>query len=168
MTSEYIPFEAYSKLHHQSHGYDGGMTSSGTWGRGGAGILIVSPELDEFLLLKRSGHVLDPYMWGIPGGARKEVETGLEEALITAVTESREEMGLLPRGKMRKNPYVYQKPHTDFTYQTFILEIDPEDRTSFVPQLNWENTDYCWIRRDSVKDILLHPGVQDVLDNYQF
>ena len=96
------------------------------------------------------------------------METGLEEALITAVTESREEMGLLPRGKMRKNPYVYQKPHTDFTYQTFILEIDPEDRTSFVPQLNWENTDYCWIRRDSVKDILLHPGVQDVLDNYQF
>lgn len=172
MTLDYIPFEAYSTLHNQSKRFDTGFVFNAgagrTWGRGAAGILVVSSNLQEMLLLKRSSYVEDPHLWGIPGGARKEVENGLEEALITAVEESREEMGLLPRGKIRKNPYIYQKPHTDFTYQTFILEIDPDERTLFVPHLNWENTEYRWIQRNLMKDIALHPRVQEVLDNYQF
>jgi len=168
MTTEYILFEIYSQLQHQSNGFDAGITSSGTWGRGAAGILVVSPDLDEILLLKRSPYVLDPNMWGIPGGARKETANGLEASIITAVTESSEEMGKLPRGKIRKQPYVYSKPGTDFTYETFILEIDLTDRKSFVPQLNWENNDYKWFKRDSLNSIRLHPGVKEVLDNYQF
>lgn len=165
---EYIPFEVYSDLHHQSKGDDAGVTRSGTWGRRAAGILIVSPDLKEVLLLKRSNHVLDPYLWGIPGGARKETANGLEEAIVTAAAESSEEMGGLPRGKIRKKSYVYRKTGTEFTYETFILEINPIDRESFVPRLNWENSDWKWFKRDSLNDVLLHPGVKEVLDNYQF
>ncbi len=166
--NEYIPFEVYSKLYHQSKGFDVGMTSSGTWGRGGAGILVVSPDLKEILLLKRSFHVLNPGLWGIPGGARKETTKGLENALVTAIAESSEEMGGLPRGRIKKRPYVYQKPGTDFMYVTFILEIDPVDRESFVPQLNWENTCYGWFRRDSLNCTQIHPGLKELLKNYQF
>ena len=89
-------------------------------------------------------------------------------AIITAATESSEEMGGLPRGKIRKQPYVFQKPGTNFTYETFILEIDPTDKESFVPQLNWENIDYKWVRRDSLNGVQLHPGVKELLDYYQF
>ena len=156
---EYIPFNVYSELHHKSNGYDVGMTDSGTWGRGAAGILIVSPDLDEILLLKRSCGVLDPNLWGIPGGARKETEKGLEKSIITAVTESTEEMGSLPKGKIRKIPYVFEKEGTNFTYKTYILEIDPEDKKSFIPVLNWENTDYKWFKLDSLDNVKLHPGV---------
>ena len=165
---EYIFFEVYSRLHHESNGFDAGITSSGTWGRSAAGILVTSPDLVEVLLLKRSNSVLDPNMWGIPGGARKETANGLEDSIITAATESKEEMGTLPKGRIRKQSYVYQKPGTDFTYETFILEIDPTVRESFIPQLNWENTEYNWFRRDSLNEIPLHPGVKEVLDNYLF
>jgi hypothetical protein len=168
MEKGYIPYEEYSRLDSHHGGFDLGITSSGTWGRGAAGILIVSPDLDEVLLLKRSGYVLDPNMWGIAGGARTETARGLEDSLVTAVAESREELGSLPRGIIRKQPYVYHKPGTDFTYETFILEIDPAGRESFVPVLNWENTQHRWFRRDSLKDVRLHPGVKEVLDNYRF
>ena len=64
MNHNYIPFEMYSELHHQSKGTDIGRVSHGTsgitWGRGAAGILIVSQDLSEVLLLKRSSSVLDP------------------------------------------------------------------------------------------------------------
>jgi 8-oxo-dGTP pyrophosphatase MutT (NUDIX family) len=168
MKSEYIPFELYSRLHRESKGFDIGMTSSGTWGRGASGILIISQESEEILLLKRSSHVLDPGVWGIPGGARKEDTDGLEDALVTAIAESYEELGNLPKGRMRKKPYIHQKPGTDFTYQTFVLEIDINEKDRFVPQLNWENTEYKWLRRDSLKNLPLHPGVREMLDKYDF
>jgi 8-oxo-dGTP pyrophosphatase MutT (NUDIX family) len=172
MVIEYIPFEVYSNLHDQSNGFNIGFVPNGsagrTWGRSAAGILVVSPDLQEILLLKRSPNVEDPYLWGIPGGARKETANGLEEAIITAVTESCEEIGRLPKGRIRKQPYIYQKPETSFTYETFILEIDTINREFFTPRLNWENTDYRWFKRNSLNCVPLHPGVKEVLDNYQF
>lgn len=38
-----------------------------TWGLGGAGLLILSPETQEVLLFKRSGKVHDPGYWGLRG-----------------------------------------------------------------------------------------------------
>jgi|TARA_B100000315_G_scaffold253381_1_gene292040 8-oxo-dGTP pyrophosphatase MutT (NUDIX family) len=167
----YIPFEVYSQLH-KSKGVGMGYVLNGSAGKTGssdaAGILIVSPDLQEILLLKRSSDVEDRYLWSIPGGDSKKTGNGLEAAIITAVTESNEEMGGLPTGRIREQPYVYHKPGIDFTYKTFILEIDPDARESFVPKLNWENTDYKWFRRDELKSVKLHPGVEEVLDNYKF
>lgn len=164
----YISFQKYSKLAQLSHGFESKGRGEGPWGKGAAGLLIVTKDLQDVLLFRRSKHVDEPYLWGIPGGARKQTADGLEEAIITATSESKEEMDDIPRGRIRVKPYVYQKPGTEFTYATFILEIDPLDRQSFTPKLNWEHTDHRWFRRDSLNGVQLHPGVKDMLDNYQF
>lgn len=166
-----IPFEVYSKLQQESDGEDIGFVDHGdskTWGKGGAGILIISPNMDEILLLKRSEAVQDPLLWGISGGARKETDIGLENSLVTAVTESIEEMGSLPRGFIRKQPYVYEKLGTSFTYETYILEIDVGEKDTFTPSLNWENNEWSWYKLSALEEIDLHPGVREVLDNYVF
>lgn len=99
-------------------------------------------------------------------GARKQRGNELESSLITALKESNEEMGDLPEGMIRKIPYTHKKIGTDFTYDTFILEVNKSQRKSFIPRLNWENTDYRWIKLDELYKIDLHPGVKELLDSY--
>lgn len=172
---EGISYEEYSQLPRQSGGRDVGFVDQGdgqrTWGEGGAGILVVSPGSGEALLLKRSNYVQDPGVWGIPGGARRETVKGvLEDPLRAAVVESREEMGSLPKGEITREPYLYERPGGNFTFHTFVLEIDHNERELFVPCLNWENTEYRWVRwveRDSI-GLDLHPGVEYVLENFEF
>lgn len=172
MEQEYIPFEAYSKLDLNGRGLDYGLVfdrSGGrTWGLEGAGMLIVSQDLKKILLLKRSEYVENPFFWGIPGGAKKENCFGLEGSLITALSETKEEIGVIPKGKIRKRPYLYEKPGTKFSYRTFILEMDEEERKDFVPQLNWEHTDHLWVKRKDATKMRLHSGVRDLLGNYRF
>ena len=166
---EYIPYEIYSKLSKQSNGKDIGLTAEGTWGRSGAGLLIIHLKKEyELLLLKRSGSVMDPYLWSIPGGARKEINNTMENPLITAVSESLEEMRSVPKGRIRKEPYVYNQPNTIFNYHTFILEIYSPERENFIPALNWEHTGYGWFNKDELKKIKLHPGLENLLNNYKF
>ena len=164
---DYFYYDFYSKLHHESKGFDIGKTSEGTWGRSAAGILIINPDSNEILLLKRSASVFEPNIWAIPGGARKETEKGLEDPLITAVSESKEEMGGLPKGKIRKIFYVYKKPGSGFTYVTYILETESRERNNFVPTLNLENTDWKWFRIEDAKKMKdVHKGVIEVLEKY--
>ncbi len=125
----------------QSRGLDIGFTSEGNWGRSGAGILVASGQ--KILLLKRSEDVVDSNLWGIPGGARRETRYGLESALTTAVTETREELGILPKGKIRSTPFFYRKPGSKFSYYTYVLEAEEP----FTPQLNWEHTEARWVDR---------------------
>lgn len=171
MKTGYIPSKTYKKLAEVSHGTDAGAVfhdnNSKTWGKGAAGILVYCPETQEVLLLKRSPHVFDPNTWGIPGGARKQTSKGLESSLITAAKESEEEIGGLPEGRIRKTPYTHHKPGTDFTYDTFILEVSKKERGSFIPFLNWENTGYKWFKLEGLEEEkLLHPGVKELLEHY--
>lgn len=172
MENEYVLFEEYSKLKPESRSLDPRLVynrfGERTWGIDGAGILIVSEDLKKILLLKRSEDVVDPFLWGISGGARKETSSGLEGALITALFETKEEIGSIPKGKIRKKPYLYERPGTNFSYRTFILEMDKEERKSFTPKLNWEHTDYLWVKRKDAGKMKLHPGVRNLLKNYEF
>ncbi len=111
---------------------------------------------------------MDPGLWGTTGGARKEMSMRMEHPLVTAVTESIEEMGPLPFGNIRKKPFIFIKPHTTFTYHTYILEINPKEKKNFTPRLNWENDDWRWFRRDQVESVRLHPGVKVLLESYRF
>lgn len=163
-----ISWNVFSNLHHKSNGFDHGVTSQGTWGRGGAGILVITPDAKEILLFKRSYSVMDPGLWGTTGGARREQATGMEHPLITAVTESIEEMGPLPFGNIRKKPFIFKKPHTTFTYHTYIFEINPKEKKKFVPRLNWENDDWKWFKINQAESVPLHPGVKVLLDEYRF
>ncbi len=164
---DYFPYEFYSRLHHISTGTDSGIAIEGTFGQSGAGILIVTKNLREVMLLKRSPLVLDPNLWGIAGGARKQTGTGMEDAIVTAVAEAKEEIGGLPKGRIRKVSYAYKKPGTNFTYHTFILEIEPEERINFKPELNYENVEWKWFTKEELKELntrkQIHLGVADVL-----
>ncbi|MDY6789509.1 MAG: NUDIX hydrolase [Candidatus Nanohaloarchaea archaeon] len=186
---QYIPYEVYSEVVESDRGDETGIVNHGgrrTWGNAGAGLVVVTQELEEILLLKRSRMVSDPNVWGIPGGARKEIdgepeyrfieprkdleedlEENLEDPLVTAVLEAEEELGGLPRGKIRKDPYTYEESDTDFFYDKFVLEVGPYARREFEPDLNWEHDKYSWWELDSLEDIDLHYGVEDFLNNYE-
>jgi 8-oxo-dGTP pyrophosphatase MutT (NUDIX family) len=168
MMQDYIPYEVYSEVDRTLNGFDVGLTAHGTWGNSAAGILVVTTDFKRILLLQRSAEVLDPGLWGTPGGARKETSQGLEDALVAAVSETREEMDGIPKGWLRSVPYTYRKLGADFTYQTFVLEVDPAEVKRFRPRLNWENSGYRWFSVDELGDVPLHPGVKEVLENYQF
>ena len=166
----HIEYDDYAQLHHQSKGWDIGWTSPGTWGPSGAGILVYCPRTDEILLLKRANWVDEPNVWGIPGGACKVTKSGKEKALVAAVSESRDEMGDIPRGKIRVKPYIFHKQGTSFIFETFILEINVFVRKSFVPRLNSENTDHNWFKRiDLIEGKLeIHSGLKELMENYVF
>lgn len=100
---------------------------------------------------------------GITGGARNIVEDVLEASLTTAVVESQEEIGNLPKGKIRREPYINSKLGTNFTYETYILEINNVEKDVFVPELNWEHEDYGWFEIDKLSELDVHPGVLYVL-----
>lgn len=167
LEGNHLPFGAYSNLNRLSRHVDeeeeNCWTAHGTWGRGGAGILAVDPYSNEVLLVLRSPGTADGLVWGIPGGARKETESGLEEPIITAVSEFTEEMGGIPKGKMHRRPYVCLSRRSGFTYHTYVLEVEPGEKESFVPELNWENLRYKWFKKDELDGAKLHPGVKAVL-----
>ncbi|MBW6461832.1 MAG: NUDIX domain-containing protein [DPANN group archaeon] len=166
--TDYILYEQYSRLFSSKDAREVGLVhhldETNTWGLGGAGLLILSPEYQEVLLFKRSGLVHDSGYWGITGGARNIIGNSLEKSLVTAVVESREEMGSLPKGKILQGPYVYSKEGTDFTYETYILEIDAAEKGLFVPRLNWEHDKYGWFEIDKLSELDVHPGVLYVLE----
>lgn len=164
-----IPFEIYSRLERNSTSYPDTSTISGLHGNAGAGILVLSADLQEVLLVKRSPMITDQGDWATPGGARKQMkEGGLENALTAAVAEFRKEMGSLPRGKIWGRSYIYLEPGTEFTYHTFILQLEEGEKERFIPKLDWEHTEYRWIPRESTEGIQVHRGVRKVLEDYDF
>lgn len=111
------------------------------WGKAGAGLLLTTGR--RALLCLRSGSVLQPYTWGIPGGAVHPSilgDPGAEER--TARTEAEEEIGGAP-------PWaeVGRTVFADgaFRYTTIIGRVTEADATNFRPRLNWESDDARWL-----------------------
>ena len=140
----------------------------GYWGSQGAGALITTGK--RCLLLKRSWDVLDPGLWGVPGGAVPiDDETGeAADLLETAIQETREEAGLDLDGiGEASEKTVFIAPNGRFRYTTFIIRV-PEDWASRAkPRLNWESTDWRWFDAREVRRLReqgsLHPGVSFTL-----
>ena len=76
-----------------------GIVEAGTWGWVGAGILLLrqAPDGLEVFLGLRSEDVLEPFVWGMPGGQvppdYRETEEDIRES---AVREFEEEVGYFP------------------------------------------------------------------------
>jgi hypothetical protein len=164
--SGYLGYADYSRFESSTRAEETGLSADGKWGKGGAGLLIVSADLSEVLLVKRSTRVLDPLVWGITGGARRAVEGGLEDALPCALHETGEELGGLPRGKVSRAPYVHRSGA--FTFETFVLVVDQEERERFLPQLNYENTEWRWVKLEELETLPIHAGVREVLEKHSF
>lgn len=139
---------------------DEGMVGE-DWGSSASGLLVT--DGDRVLLLKRSPHVQDPGLWGIPGGAVPvDYDTGKrKDAKKSALDEAREEMGGIPSGSVG-GKHVFSKP-SGFTFTTYIYETDPDSLDRFTPRLNWEHTDWGLFDLDGTKPSGIHPGVIWVL-----
>jgi len=124
------------------------------WGRRAAGLLIVRGD-GKILLAKRSEEVLDPGVWGVPGG---RIEPG-EDPLDAAIAETVEEMGSLPPVKAVAHD-VYRSG--GFEYWTFIVRMSTTNAQKWRPKLNWENDDWGWFDPDDLPEPL-HPNVRETI-----
>jgi len=140
---------------------DEGMVGS-DWGSSASGLLVTDGS--RVLLLKRSPHVQDPGLWGIPGGAVPvdPVTRTRKDARRSAMDEAREEMGGVPAGTV-VGKHVFSKS-SGFTYTTFVWLTDPDALDHFVPRINWEHTDWRLFDIAGFNRTGIHPGVVWVLD----
>jgi len=131
------------------------------WGTAASGVLVTDGS--RVLLLKRSSEVLDPGLWGIPGGAIPvDHQTGRgKDPKKSAFDEAREEMGGIPSGSLA-GKYVF-RGNGGLTFTTFVWKVAPEKLDKFKPRLNWEHTNWMLKDINSVGSSGIHPGVVWVL-----
>lgn len=130
------------------------------WGKLAAGILIQRDDSKDFLLVLRSDEVMDPRVFGIPGG---RVEPG-EELEVAAFSEAKEELGPLPPMKLVASD-VYESG--DFSYVTFLAKMKGKDAKKWKPKLNWENDAWIWVGLKELDGIDgIHPNVLRVLEKW--
>ena len=140
-------------------GYDvekyeiGGETDETTefWGTEAGGALVYCSTTDRYLILLRSDWVLEPNTWGIISGKLDVDETNVEDAVLR---EAKEETGqelsdLIPS-------FIFEKPN--FKFHNFVSIVKEE----FTPKLNWENSDYRWVKLDEMPENL-HFGLKLLL-----
>lgn len=127
------------------------------WGRRAAGALIFAADTGRVLLLLRSAEVMEPGVWGIPGGRVEDGESPRE----TALAETGEECGDVPGFAVEPAPLdEWCAPDGDFVYYTFRASVPAE----FAPTLNWESDDYRWVEpADAARDPGVHRNVRRVL-----
>jgi 8-oxo-dGTP pyrophosphatase MutT (NUDIX family) len=137
------------------------------WGKAGSGMLYVCEADKTILLVHRSGDVLDPATWGIPGGAvagtegihaADEIEHEHDEdaSRSSAEKESREEIGVSVKTVKDIGQTVYQD--SGFRYTTYVAAVTPQEkqRISRSIRLNWENDDWGWFLVDRLPSPLHH------------
>lgn len=126
------------------------------WGQRAAGLLIEREDNGKFMLTLRSAEVMDPGVWGIPGGRVEPGETDIEAAFA----EAEEELGPLPVIIPIKS---FENRSGDFTYTTYHGVMPSWAAKKWKPKLNWENDDWKWFSlRKLPKNV--HPGVLEVFE----
>jgi len=126
------------------------------WGKRAAGLLIRRGD-GRILLVKRSQDVMDPGLWGIPGG---RVEPG-ESEWAGAISEAEEELGGLPEVH-RAGETVYRSG--GFAYTTYLVEVEEgaAEAMSRNVALNWENSEWGWFSPEALPSPV-HPNVKALL-----
>lgn len=122
------------------------------WGHyGAAGVVFVVrfPNGPRVMLQKRSQFAHEGGTWSCSGGALDEGEAPLEGAL----REAAEEVGAIPPGYAVIGHTVFA-PATDWSYTTFVVEVDVE----FGSSQNFETDAVAWDLLDEVEQRPLHAG----------
>jgi 8-oxo-dGTP pyrophosphatase MutT (NUDIX family) len=114
----------------------------------GAGFIFLTTSNKVLLLQKPNKN------WTFPGGHAELYEEPKE----TAMRESMEELGTLPKGKILEY-FEYIKPDTKGKCFSFLMKINKE----FKPKLSPEHIDYRWIQIAELKKIKLSKSVQQVI-----
>lgn len=119
----------------------------------GAGIVFVTPKKEILLLQKDNGK------WTFPGGHREVDEFS---PLDTAYRECREEIGLVPDGKLVGKLKLTKEGEKQPVYSFFMVIKD-----SFMPTLSWEHKDYKWVDYKKVKPEKLTTVFKSYWDLYK-
>jgi 8-oxo-dGTP pyrophosphatase MutT (NUDIX family) len=120
------------------------------WGTEAGGVLVYCSTTNRYLILLRSEWVLEPNTWGIISG-KLDDEENVQEAVMR---EAEEEIG---RKLGRLIPsFIFEKPN--FKFHNFVSIVEEE----FTPELNWENSDYRWVKLDEMPENL-HFGLKLLL-----
>lgn len=131
--------------------HDEALARTGFWGTRAAGAIIVARDTGRILLPLRSGSVQEPGTWGTWGGAIDGAETP-EAAVLREVQEEtsyRGDVELVPL-------YVFRRD--SFAYHNYMAVVAHE----FVPELNWETSDFTWVTLDDMPEPL-HFGLAALL-----
>lgn len=116
------------------------LMQANTYGRRGAGCIILAKTTNRILLPFRSDEVPSGNCWGTWGGSLEENE----HPVAGAKRELEEESGY--SGPMNlKLLYVYRSPNSSFSYFNYLAEVQDE----FTPTLNWETAKADWFEYDN-------------------
>lgn len=140
------------------------------WGRGGAGIVFLCPQEGTILLGKRASWVADPGTWGAPGGSVdggwrttpiQDPVTDEEVFKATAIRETEEECGSLPRGMRFVGRTDY---HDDgFNYVTYLVHLTPRSVAAWEPTTaDGETDEWRWFPLDDLPHPI-HPKLMPSL-----
>ena len=114
------------------------------------GVLVYCSTTERYLILLRSKWVLEPNTWGIISGKLDDEENVQEAVLREAQEETGHKLGnLIPS-------FIFEKPN--FKFHNFVSIVEEE----FTPELDWENSDYRWVKLDEMPENL-HFGLKLLL-----
>lgn len=106
----------------------------------------------EVLLLKRSNLVRKGGVWATPGGSCNHFKD--RHPLISAIRETREEIGCTPSGIVNTKPIILESQDSKNIYHGYLWFVNEKN---FRPQLNWENTKFKWVSLSQLE--LESPGL---------
>ncbi len=121
----------------------------GVYGAAGVVFVVRFPDGPRVMLQKRSALAHEGGTWSCSGGALDELEPALEGGL----REASEEVGHLPENYSVLGHVVFA-PATDWSYTTFVIEVDGE----FGSSMNFETDAVAWDSPDEVEQRTLHAG----------
>jgi 8-oxo-dGTP pyrophosphatase MutT (NUDIX family) len=116
-----------------------------------AGVIPYCETTGRYLFVRRSRGVKEPGTWAGIGG---EIDYD-EDSELAVRREMWEEAGF--RGEMDLE-LIYTFTAKSFKYYNYIGRVVEE----FIPELNWENTHYKWIKPGEWPSPL-HPGLLKVI-----
>lgn len=116
--------------------HEDALMETGFWGRRGAGSIALARSTGRILLQLRSECVLEPFTWGVWGGA---VDAD-EDSQTAALREFGEETGFDTALAETMLP-LYEFRSGSFSYQNFVIVVADE----FSPHEDSETADHAWV-----------------------
>jgi 8-oxo-dGTP pyrophosphatase MutT (NUDIX family) len=131
------------------------------WGACGAAGLLIRSWNDEgrrlYLFHKRGPDSADHDEWALPGGAIHPDETPLEGAM----REAEEELGKLPRMKLR---HKVIDDHGNWRYTTHVMDVPAPFRPSVDGKTPDEVGGWGWFTKKEARHLRLHPRLRHTWD----
>lgn len=133
------------------------------FGKEAAGAIVYAKKEKAFLVLQRQKDTIDGWKkvkeagtWSIVVSGK--VDDGDKWPKITAKREFKEELHYKGNFKISEKPFdIYEDG--SFVFTTFLITVDE----IFEPKLNWEHSDFKWIKNFNDIPTPIHFGTKRLL-----